>query len=130
MTFLSKLPALETPQEVIPLCFGILRNKIGNVLQKKGRWRQTELSEKDAPRDPHTPDTLLTSRERQARLRAALESLARRSEDDRKISQMLQSGFSLEEIRKAFGHKSITAVHTMLSRFRGRLKAALKGDLK
>jgi len=124
----EKYPHLESPAELLPLSFEILRFKIMSLRRKavrRGEYTQVSVTDIPLPDPDANPASQLERKEMMERLRRALPQLGARCRD---LMRLKLQGKTFAEIQKAMGAASINTVYTWDFRCRQHLLELMGGD--
>jgi RNA polymerase sigma-70 factor, ECF subfamily len=122
----QKYSHLDSPEDLLPVAFQVLRFKIAAHIRKRHRRGEDHADPVDelplAHSDPD-PEQAALATERRQLLLAAFETLGERC---RELLRLKLAGHPFEFIRAHFGAASINTVYTWDLRCRNQLKASLR----
>jgi RNA polymerase sigma-70 factor (ECF subfamily) len=124
----TKYAHVESMDELLPLCFQILRFKMNDYrrkAQRRGEFNPVSVDDVPLADGGADPYDAFRRRELQERLNAALEKLEGRC---REIFRMKLAGRSFGEIQKELGAASVNTVYTWDFRCRKNLLELMGGS--
>lgn len=125
----KKYPLVHEPEELVPLCFQILRYKMADFLRKARRRGEMDSVPVDGlplPDPSQDPLWALEREQLRQRLREALRKLDGRC---RELFRLKLEGKNFTDIRQALGAAAINTVYTWDFRCRKRLLELLGGKV-
>jgi RNA polymerase sigma-70 factor (ECF subfamily) len=124
----EKYPHLDTPEDLVPLSFQILRFKMIAMRRKaarRGEYTQVSLDDLPLAGPDSSPDVLAERRELLERLAAAMGQLGERC---RRLMRLKLAGKSFPEIRSLMGAATLNTVYTWDHRCRKQLLELMGGS--
>lgn len=123
----QKYPHLGRVEDLLPLCFQILRFKLAALQRRQGRRGEfTQASVEEMPLAGDTPDPE-TAYARQQMLERLSEALRHLGERCRELFKLKLQGLGFPEIRERMGAEALNTVYTWDHRCRKQLLERMGG---
>jgi len=124
----ERYPEVERLEDLLPLCFRILRFKMTALIRKaarRGEYTQVPVDELPLADGAASPELRAQRREISARLATAVAELGERCKE---MLRLKIEGKTFPEIQAAFGAKSINTIYTWAFRCRKHLLELMGGS--
>jgi RNA polymerase sigma-70 factor, ECF subfamily len=124
----ERYPELERLEDLLPLCFRILRFKMmaaQRKSQRRGEYKQVPVDDLPLPDGAASPEILAERKEIAARLAEAVKQIGSRCKE---LLRLKLEGKTFPEIQAALGVKSINTIYTWDFRCRKHLLELMGGS--